>query len=309
MEKSTVILFPINATTNSTMAWTRICFWIGKNIPNVYVVNNQKTYNVIADREDFDNIIVPYGSAFLCRNYNNFIYKNKKAKRFWLCNEYSLILDGKNCFGASYRDLGYEVIANMPQDSYKIEKEKKYQTKWHMLPLNVTASRLYIKQPKVNDLLYWGRYREDREHYFQKYFCNEKWFISTSVKRENIRNFLNYNKNLNFIKKIDFQSYNNAIAQTKATIYIEDKWTHNNYNSLSDRFYEAISLRCIPFFDEDTKNTIKNSNYNIPDEMIVKNTEEILDRLDKNICDFRYFDTKIKEEKETLKNMLCDLLL
>ena len=76
---------------------------------------------------------------------------------------------------------------------------------------------------------------------------------------------------------------------------------------LRDKDYEfAVTLGVI---DEDTKNTIKNSNYNIPDEMIVKNTEEILDRLDKNICDFRYFDTKIKEEKETLKNMLCDLLL
>ena len=308
MDKSTVILFPINTLRSSTMAWARIAFWISDNINNCYIANNQKTYDKIARYYDFDNIIIPYCSSFIYRNYNSFIRNNKKARRFWLCNEYSLSFDNKNCFGESYRELGYEVISNMPQSSYKINSEKKYQTKWHTLPLNVTATRKYIPQKKINDLIYWGRFREDRELYFSKYFVDQRWKISTSEKRENILRFLTYNKNLHFIKKIDFTSYNNAIAQSKATIYIEDKWTHDNYNMMSDRFYEAISLRCIPFFDEDTKNTIKNSGYEIPNEMIVRSTEDIMNNIDKNVCDFNYFDNKFFLEKELLKKQLIEIL-
>ena len=72
-----------------------------------------------------------------------------------------------------------------------------------------------------------------------------------------------------------------------STIYIEDEFTHKNYNCLGNRFYESIFCNSIPFFDKSCLNTLKYSGFKNYEEFIVNDIKELNQKV-KNINKFHY---------------------
>lgn len=276
---STIILPFKPISINSSMAWVRICFYLSKINTSIKLVTSDKSYINLC-KSSYKNIIVPYNAKACYRNLDQFLQHNKNSNLFWPINEYDESFTGKNYFVNTFIERGFSVISNMPYESYKHKHLLQNLKQWHYLNLNTSAIRDYYQTNKKHYLTYWGRYREGRKKYFINYLNDKDVLLSTSLhkSKENIKSFNNLNLKCKYTDKLDFREPCNLVSQSLYTIYIEDEYTHNNYNSLSDRFYESVSLRCLPFFDKDCLNTIEHSKYVVDKDLIVNSIEEIKDK-------------------------------
>lgn len=113
--------------------------------------------------------------------------------------------------------------------------------------------------PSVPGVMYYGAFREHREVYFQKYFCDAPYALNLSAPTS---------KHLAKFKKIapsaNFFQFEKQIQQEagrfECAIYIEDTYSHVGtktgiYSSPANRFYEYLSAGVLTFFDKSTKGT------------------------------------------------------
>lgn len=248
------------------MAWARICYWMKNNFPyRFYIADSDEAYRQCQGKK-FDSIIVPYGFNFIIRDTPSLIRANLPCRLYWLTNEYDLPFDGgKRSFGSVYKEIGFDVLANMPRSSYKMKLTNLID--WHFINFNVSAYRTNVntKQVKKYDSIYWGRPREDRIELFKKYLQKKVFYLSCNnqAQRNNHKLFLEMGLDTNFCDPVDWANPNNLLTFFKYTIYLEDKHTHNNFNSLSDRFYEALSHKLIMFWDNKCRHTVASSGYPI----------------------------------------------
>lgn len=313
---STLIL-PLKSISNkSTMAWVRICYFINKNIKNVYIADSDSNYKKLS-KYKFKNIIIPYQTRTSYRDIIKFLKFNNQSNLYWLINEYNEHFESKNVFSSEFVNRGFNVISNTYYDSYKFKNELINLKNWHYINLNVSATRTYYNCFKDIDYIYWGRYRDGRKEYFKRYLDTNKLLLSTSLhkSKNNLEGFKELKLNCKFADKVKLSDNINLISRSLNTIYIEDKYTHNNYNSLSDRFYESVSLQCLPFFDINCMNTINESKYNIHKDLIVTNLDSLLEKMNyfNSNLDLRNnilstINNKINLEKITVLNELETLL-
>jgi len=218
-------------------------------------------------QQKWDAIIFNHASG-----YSNVDYKcvemNPDAKLFYITNEYNLG-EPQLLWMAAKSGRKYDVIANHPAEASKVVK--KYVNEWNIINLNsiifnptqiVAESSLFpIEKTGV---VYYGSFRAGRRKYFQKYFDN-RIYVSTS--KDNILKFSEVIPNLKckFIGKLKWKP-RPQLESFQYSLYIEDEKTHTHYNHLANRFYEAISCRTTPVFDESCNGTIEKSGYNIGEE-------------------------------------------
>lgn len=270
----------------STIAFLRIIRWIEKNIKGVSLCD-KVTNGVIQESRKCDIIVIVYSAYYAdYKGLSRLIYLNHKKRLFFLINEYGLSPNAD--VNTALRTCGYEVIANYDEGTSGIN----HYVKFHQVNLNVSAFYEMDNKPfheRTSKLIYWGRYRRNREKYFKKYFHD----ITISTSQKNKRSFLglrqkntiidrlclcsNYRHNKKISKSL-FPEVND-IENYRYTIYIEDEYTHTHYNHLADRFYEAVSHGLIIFFDSNTKNTVRRSGYHIPNFYFVSSREEIDDKI------------------------------
>lgn len=298
------------------MAWVRICYFINKNIKNVYIADSDSNYKKLS-KYKFKNIIIPYQTRTSYRDIIKFLKFNNQSNLYWLINEYNEHFESKNVFSSEFVNRGFNVISNTYYDSYKFKNELINLKNWHYINLNVSATRTYYNCFKDIDYIYWGRYRDGRKEYFKRYLDTNKLLLSTSLhkSKNNLEGFKELKLNCKFADKVKLSDNINLISRSLNTIYIEDKYTHNNYNSLSDRFYESVSLQCLPFFDINCMNTINESKYNIHKDLIVTNLDSLLEKMNyfNSNLDLRNnilstINNKINLEKITVLNELETLL-
>lgn len=129
------------------------------------------------------------------------------------------------------------------------------------------------------DIIYWGNFRENRVKYFIKYLNNPRVHIST-----NRKNIYRYRKagvdKATYIGKLVWYPGRETLLNYKATVYIEDEITHNSYDHLANRFYEALNTGLVIFWGEETDNTIRRAKLEVPDFVRVKSCEDLLSRVD-----------------------------
>lgn len=266
--KKTVIIStqPIKNFSTNISAFVKIIKLISEHDTNVEVVSQD--YEMY--RKDVDNIVIAYGT-FYCdfKNLMTFLEKNKDKRFFYLVNEYALVPNGD-----VYRFLikhDYEVIASYMSNA----QGAKHFSKFHSLNLNVTGFtniNILPFEKRHKGLVYWGRFRPDRKKYFDKYFDG----IDLSTADKNTKLFSEYN--VNFIEPVQFTE-ESVLQRYKYSIYIEDEYSHTNYTYPASRFYEAISIGLIMFFDESCRNTFKLANYPIEDFYFVSSRKEIDEKI------------------------------
>ena len=219
----------------------------------------------------YDVIIFVHASMYGYVDYK-WLEASPNAKLFYVTNEYNLG-ESRILWMAAKAGRKYEVIANHAQKISKVVN--KYVEKWHRVNLNALCVNPKEIEPTdiQQKVLYYGSFRKGRISYFQKYFNNNNMIVSSHKK--NHQKFFDVDVNPEFIPRVNWSK--DGLANYKLSLYIEDEKTHNSYNYLANRFYEAINQGVVPLFDESCRGTLERSVYDIGDEYIIDSTEELDD--------------------------------
>lgn len=253
------------------------------------VINNQ-----------YDAIICAYGSPYMKYNaYLDILDANNEAKMFWLVNDHDVednILLRK--WLIKY-NRPYHMICNNPRSGYRPwilnknmnnKKLNDWIDEWYTVNLNVMVfDENLFKQTmetsqKSSDIVYYGTFRKHRIKDMLEY-NNVDYFVSSSRK-----NHLKYQAagiQAKFIEKLQwfdkeadlFEPYGLRLRDYKYSIYFEDEHTHTNYAFMANRFYECVMNNTLLFYDARCKLVIERSSYNIDPYQIVKNGEELAEKI------------------------------
>jgi len=219
----------------------------------------------IPEKSDYDVIICGFGSTSCEKDLStDFLKRNKKARVFWLVGEYE-----QSTFAPLfYSGRSFEVIKNF---EHPIRNKKCI--KQHFLNINtLLASEQRGEVRKKYGCVYYGRWRPDRLRYFQQYL-DSSLYLSTHSK--NIKMFHHNGCNPKLIKPLSWAVERETLSLFSASLYIEDVFTHSNYNCLGNRFYEAIACNTVPLFDISCKNTLERSGIRGFESYIVESPADI----------------------------------
>ena len=203
--------------------------------------------------EGFDVIIFNHASHYSYVDYL-WVEKSPNAKLFYITNEYNLG-EPRALWMAVKRGRKYTVLANHSPEISKIVK--KYTNDWILLNLNsLVVDEQFVENSRANSIVYYGSFRKDRQKSFEKYLGG----ITVSTHSKNRDKFANFGAK-NFIDRIKWSGAKNRLSDWMFSLYIEDEITHENYNHLANRFYEALNHNTIPVFSPECLENVFISGY------------------------------------------------
>jgi len=226
---------------------------------NMVILSNYLNADLIWDKrkipnKKYDCIICGFGSQFSEYNKSSQLIKdNPNSRIFWLIGEYEQSMFPAIHYGVIKENKKLEIIQNFVD----VSKKQKYVSKIHELNFNLLISNQSNElTPKKYDCIYYGRWRENRKQYFQKYI-KEQIYLSTSDK--NFKKYKHIGCNPKWIKKLSWAKSKETLNLFRYSLYIEDEYTHTVFNNLGNRWYEAGFCNCVVFFDINCWNTILKS--------------------------------------------------
>lgn len=244
----------VSKSENSIDAHVRNCYLLQEYLKTKEHICDLEFNNTMNKnhKTDYDVIIVSYAS-FYCNfeEMKRIMKNNKKARLYWITNEYDLLPNGS--LYKLFKERNAEIIANFESSASKIKVFKRH----HMLNLNLLFFQQKEEQNKKYSICYYGTFRKNRTKYFKKYINNKEFYLSSSSK--NFKKFKSIGCNFKPIKKMKWGENKDTLGLFKYSLYIEDEYTHNNFNNLANRFYEALSNDTVVLFDRSCINTLKKS--------------------------------------------------
>lgn len=224
---------------------------------------------------------------------------NKNAICGWITNEYNLTMDG---FVKPFFKNKRTIILKNYEHSYN-KKVKTFDDEY-CVNINVFRHKELPKKKKKYEIIYYGSYRPNREQYFVKYFKNPMVVSMIARNRKRVRML---GCNPAFLEKLDWNS--SDLSKFKYSLYLEDDFTHDNYNHLGDRFYEAVYSNTVNLFDNSCLKTLKKSKYNNYESFMI---EELKDIKEKNFDELLQIQNEewkpiILKEKKTEEEKLINI--
>lgn len=220
-------------------------------------------------KSGYDAIVFVHASHYAYTDYA-WVDASPSARLFYVTNEYNLG-EPRTLWMAAKNGRRYTVIANHPAEISKVVK--KYVDDWVIVNLNTLVFGQYRHTLKGAGCVYYGSYRDNRASYFKKYLSHVP--LSTHVK--NIPKFTSLGVFPMVTPRLDIQR--GDLAKYSHSLYIEDTVTHDNYNFLANRFYEALNSDVVCLFDRSCERTVRLSSYPIVDDLFVDSGKDVLDRV------------------------------
>lgn len=240
-------------------------------------------------KKKYDAIIFGFGSiASEIEKTKKFVRESGAKKIFWLVGEYEQSMNPPLYYVCRDLDLKFTTLQNFDLKAKKFGKFCKDQI---FININLLIARKPNKMtPKKYDCLYYGRWRPDRADYFKKYLTGEI-FLSTDLK--NMKKYKRVGCSPRYIKKLSWVAGGETLNHFRYSLYIEDKYTHKNFNNLANRYYEAGFCNNIVLFDKSTKNTILKSELgrfiDQVEQFIVKDKKDLDKKIKKFNQDFERY--------------------
>lgn len=270
---TTLLINSAKIANNTTTAHTRNALRLAKitNLKLVSTIEECKALN----RNNFNQFVI-IGAAFYPKTaeIDQWIRNGEIKRVAWVNNEYQVSPNSE--YARLFKDFDNLLISNV--ENKQANKGKGFND---FLPINLNVLLLDCKKRplfKKYDLVYYGTYRPDRRIYLQKYFYESEFYISSSQK--NIRKFNQLSGcNAKFCDKLNWEQGRETLNLFKYSLYLEDEFTHNNFNYLANRFYEALMCNVVLLFDISCRNTLEKSGYPILEKYFVSNYAELKNKV------------------------------
>lgn len=251
---------------------------------NSCIIAEYLNFDLLVTEKDFINalnkkydvLILGYASRYApFRMIRQLIEKNSTARKIILSNEYNI----KPSVGGF---KPYDLIAN-----YEGARQRAM-NKYYQLNLNLLLARKSNDVvDKKYDCIYYGTFRVNRERYYKKYLKDELYLSATT---KNYKKYKHIGCTSKFIKKLNWEKGKETLNLFKYSLYIEDDYTHDNFNNLANRWYEAGFCNNVVFFDKNCINTINKSEIayfkNQIENYIVSSYEELQEKIKECNKDF-----------------------
>lgn len=189
--------------------------------------------------KDYDVIILTYANRYTDFETLKSVIKKDGQKRFGIKSEYEEVGYDRPYFRPFFTIANY-----VGGGDYFINTN---------LLISREPNRIIEKK---YDCIYYSRYRADRMIYCKEYLQGD---IYLSTHPKNHKHFYHAGCRPKLIKHIDWTEGKETLNQFRYSLYIEDKYTHNVFNNLANRWYEAGFCNVVVFFDINCKNTVEKS--------------------------------------------------
>lgn len=284
--------------------------------------------------KEYDVIFCMYASGYMMYNkYVDILVKNRYAKVFWLVNDHTVPDNIVLRKWVEKCSIGYDMICNNKRESYvqsllRLNVNGIYLNdwieNWYVVNLNcLIFDTSFIRKIETNlfrsdkeDCVYYGTFREDRLKDMLRY-NTANYGISTSKK--NIDKYKEFGIIARYTGKLSWEKGKETLFNFKYSIYFEDEHTHSNYAFMANRYYECLMLDVLIFFDHRCSLVIEKSGYNIDSFMIVKNGDDLNEKMKIVDSDINLYNKLldvqrsnydiIKKEKEQVLQSIKDILL
>lgn len=284
----TLLINSAKIAKNSITAHTRSIIELSKQLDIELVSTSEEIQQL--NPKHYKKIAV-FGSAFYPKTaeIEAWIRKCDNPVIIWINNEYQCSPNSE--YARLIKDYESIVISNVAKNKVKGHND------FHLLNLNT----LLVNEPnsiilKKYDLLYYGTYRPNRRLYLQKYFNDTDFYLSSTKK--NLRKFYQLaGCNATFCNKLNWTKDKETLNLFKYSLYIEDEFTHGNYNHLANRFYECLFCNVVQFFDKSCSNTIQTADIEFDDYYYVDSYEELKDKVENTD-----FDRALQQQQEMWLN-------
>lgn len=127
-------------------------------------------------------------------------------------------------------------------------------------------------------IVYWGSYRKDREPSFVKYLCTGLYPVHLLVPDPVFNKFADLNFNVRgggLTKGGKPWKTTRELAMYDATLYIEDERQHDEFHSVANRFYEALSAGLAIFIDKNAVNTFDEEGLYVDPKWVVSSAQDV----------------------------------
>lgn len=287
---------------------------ISVNIRNLEIIKKYlkcdfyyNTDQLNKNKNKYDVLLFGFGSG--SSNINEVVkfVKGMSPKRiFWLVGDYEQTMNPSLFYACKELNMSYSIIRNY-------QKNDDYNSYCLNINLLVCKEQNKIINKKY-DCVYWSRWRPNRKKYLSEYLQN-KIYLSTSVK--NMKQYKHIGCNPIYLKPLSWSQSKETLNLFKYSLYIEDEYTHNTYNHMANRFYEALFCNVVQFFDINCKNSIQQSGLVFDNYFYVRTHSELIEKINEtnkgknwgNAMSFQSeWNTQALKQKpkmlETLKNII-----
>lgn len=276
-----------------------------------FITQASKINDIVNNK--YDVIICVYASHYMYYNqYMKILDNNNNAKLYWMVNEHGL---GDNILLRNYikkYKRGFDVISNNTRTSFKqgqlnrVLHDKtlnEWIKEWYTINLNSIIFDIDADRKKQNnyflpdkvDCIYYGTFRPNRIDDMKDY-NDFNYVISSSTK--NHKKYMSAGIKARYIDKLNWKIGYEDLYNYKYSIYFEDKHTHDNYEYMTNRFYECLMCDVLLFFDYRCMNTIEQSCYNINEYLIVKNGKELKEKIKELNNDMELYNKILNEQRK-----------
>ena len=150
----------------------------------------------------------------------------------------------------------------MPNDHY---------INWNQLTYDLQSPAVLSQEPV---LMYYGAYREKREHDFKFYFQDAPYRVDVSTTPIRGKKFKAFDSKINIIPPFTSLS---EMPVCSASLYIEDDRSHGEFHSPANRFYELLSAGIPIIFDVRTTKMLAEAGIVPKPEWVVRSQSDVLE--------------------------------
>jgi len=303
-----IITHPTKVDGNSTLASINIAKFLAETLG--LDIKDRST----GKAEKNDVILMVNGPPAFCNWREEMAEMVRKAKTFvFIQNDYTIAPPSQ--VGKVMRKKGWMDDRGVLRPpivwgtvEHKLRTPESAYVNWNALPFErfKTFVQHRYREP---GLFYYGAFREGRKADLEKYLASTSYEVTTSSSAQAKKKFLGLDKKINALGPMrnllqDLQHY-------RATVYMEDEYSHRYYCSPANRFYECLAAKVAQFIDEEAAPTLMRAGFDVKDFIVAgpKDVEKFLPK-SKLIAEIQYerfakdFRSQLKKRVKKLYKQL-----
>lgn len=238
---------------------------------------------------EYDVVFLVNSPSAFCGFIDDLVAVCGRAKKIvWVMNDYKIYPPTQLRRLLYSRSQKLELWGTLPEIPGRFLNLKAYgnlpRTATRVLNWNaLTYMPIPLRAPSRNGLIYWGAFRheasrgsEGRRDYFRRFLNDSLATISTTKKgQEKFHEICPKAQVIDPLEDLVWE-----IQSWPATLYIEDRFSHDVFCQPANRFYEALSARIAIYFERHVAKTLEIAGFTVTKELgLIDDSEELYRRV------------------------------